>query len=45
MFDKVNLDIGKAKPYVRIGNAVSGKSILAKILMELTEDYEGDILK
>lgn len=45
MFDKINLDIGKAKPYVRIGNSISGKSTLAKILIEINEDYGGDILE
>lgn len=45
MFDKINLDIGRAKPYARIGNSRSGKSTLAKILMEVTEDYGGDILE
>lgn len=43
VFDKMDLDIEKAKSYAIIGNSGSGKSTLAKILMKVNEDYGGEI--
>lgn len=43
IFDNLNLDIEKNKSYAIIGKSGSGKSSLAKILMKINEDYEGDI--